>query len=123
MGANFVSMPRKPVPVASADLREQKETSKEDTRHRTAYELGANDRFVWNRYLVQDFLALESTEALRGAAKSWTVVLLHGSFSQRECDIFGKQINITLLHDARDTLPGRVILSGALRTTERYVRN
>ena len=53
--------------------------------------IGLSGIATWCRF------CLESTEALRGAAGVWTVVLLHGSFSQRECDIFGKQINITLV--------------------------
>ncbi len=61
-------------------------------------ELRANDRFVWNRHLTSDFLRISTTGAdIDDNAQRWCVTLLHGSFSQRECSVFGKRINLTLI--------------------------
>ena len=61
------------------------------------YSLKVNDRFVWNHHLTSELLALKELSVGGQPPINWSIVLLHGSFSQRECMVFGKRINITLI--------------------------
>ena len=56
------------------------------------------DMYEWNNYLYKDFLrSIESGRNVSSWDCPWIVSLVHGSFGQQRCSIFGKTITLTLI--------------------------
>lgn len=58
-----------------------------------------HDAFQWNQYLLRDLLNVVDMDALVGqdSAYAWNLPLIHGSFGQQRCCLFGRSLTVTLI--------------------------